>query len=189
MIGPHVSPLAGVTRYVYDRTQGPACALSCPAGTIYRNYLVPVPAGGDSNSDNNSDSNSDSTDQITPGTGQTTRRVHQEADSSKPGEEKLVGTTKTAPSGSDGKTAVITKGGTAGGTQLGQTTQRGQTEDKQLDLLAQTKVVVSRLAARHIQEQEKQKQEEQGGGTGASLSSWRKYAQEVNHPSALLRVS
>lgn len=32
----------GVTHYVYDYTQGPACALACAAGTVYRNYLVDV---------------------------------------------------------------------------------------------------------------------------------------------------
>ena len=42
MIGPHVTPEDGVTRYEYDRTQGPACAMAAGAATIYRNYLVPV---------------------------------------------------------------------------------------------------------------------------------------------------
>ena len=28
-----------ITRYASDRTQGPACAISCPAGTLYRNYF------------------------------------------------------------------------------------------------------------------------------------------------------
>ena len=40
MIGPDVSPTAGVAIYINDRTQGPACALACPAATVYRNYLV-----------------------------------------------------------------------------------------------------------------------------------------------------
>lgn len=35
-------PESGVTIYEYDRTQGPACALACAAGTTYRNYLVDV---------------------------------------------------------------------------------------------------------------------------------------------------
>lgn len=39
MVGPDVRPEDGVTRYVFDRTQGPACALACPAGTVWRNYF------------------------------------------------------------------------------------------------------------------------------------------------------
>jgi hypothetical protein len=42
MVGPDVSPEDGVTRYAYDRTQGPACAIAAGAGTIFRNYLAPV---------------------------------------------------------------------------------------------------------------------------------------------------
>src|SRR3954452_12236636 len=42
MTGPDVTPEDGVTRYVHDRTQGPACALAAGAATIYRNYCVPV---------------------------------------------------------------------------------------------------------------------------------------------------
>ena len=42
MVGPDVRPERGVTGYVHDRTQGPACALAAGAATIYRNYLVPV---------------------------------------------------------------------------------------------------------------------------------------------------
>ena len=37
-----VSPRQGVAIYSNDPTQGPKCALSCPAGTIFRNYLVEV---------------------------------------------------------------------------------------------------------------------------------------------------
>lgn len=40
MPGPEVTPDAGITNYVYDRTQGPTCALACPAATVYRNYFV-----------------------------------------------------------------------------------------------------------------------------------------------------
>ncbi len=40
MVGPSVSPNSGVTQYIRDRTQGPACALSCPSGTVFRNYFV-----------------------------------------------------------------------------------------------------------------------------------------------------
>ena len=42
MVGPHVTPEDGVTRYVQDHTQGPACALAAAAATVYRNYFVPV---------------------------------------------------------------------------------------------------------------------------------------------------
>ncbi len=42
MTGPDVSPEDGVTRYVYDRTQGPACAIAAAAATVYRNYFVPI---------------------------------------------------------------------------------------------------------------------------------------------------
>jgi hypothetical protein len=42
MTGPDVTPEQGVTRYVHDRTQGPACALASAAATVYRNYFVPV---------------------------------------------------------------------------------------------------------------------------------------------------
>lgn len=36
MVSPDVGPDAGVTGYVHDRTQGPACAMSCPAATVFR---------------------------------------------------------------------------------------------------------------------------------------------------------
>ena len=42
MAGPDVTPEDGVTRYVYDHTQGPACALAAGPATIYRNYCAPV---------------------------------------------------------------------------------------------------------------------------------------------------
>lgn len=42
MINPDVTPEQGIGRYEHDRTQGPACAMAAGAGTIYRNYLVPV---------------------------------------------------------------------------------------------------------------------------------------------------
>ncbi len=45
MVDPRVTPEAGVTWYERDRTQGPACAVACGAGTIYRNWLVPVGDG------------------------------------------------------------------------------------------------------------------------------------------------
>jgi hypothetical protein len=42
MIGPSVTPDAGVTCYQDDLTQGPACAIAAGAATIYRNYFAPV---------------------------------------------------------------------------------------------------------------------------------------------------
>ena len=42
MVSPDVTPEHGVTRYQQDKTQGPACAIAAGAGTIYRNYFVPV---------------------------------------------------------------------------------------------------------------------------------------------------
>ena len=45
MTGPDVTPEDGVTRYVTDRTQGPACAVAAGAATIYRNYFAPVGDG------------------------------------------------------------------------------------------------------------------------------------------------
>lgn len=45
MISPDVTPEEGVGIYQFDRTQGPACAISCGAGTIYRNYFVPLNGG------------------------------------------------------------------------------------------------------------------------------------------------
>ena len=42
MTGPTVTPEHGVTGYAHDHTQGPACAIAAGAGTIWRNYLVPV---------------------------------------------------------------------------------------------------------------------------------------------------
>ena len=42
MVSPRVVPEEGVGIYEHDRTQGPACAIACGAGTIYRNYFAPV---------------------------------------------------------------------------------------------------------------------------------------------------
>ena len=42
MTGPSVSPESGVGIYEHDLTQGPACAIACGAGTIFRNYFVEV---------------------------------------------------------------------------------------------------------------------------------------------------
>lgn len=40
MVSPNVTPEMGIGRYEFDYTQGPACAIACGAGTIYRNYFV-----------------------------------------------------------------------------------------------------------------------------------------------------
>lgn len=37
---PNTIPEKGITQYVFDRTQGPACATACAAGTAFRNYLA-----------------------------------------------------------------------------------------------------------------------------------------------------
>ena len=42
MISPTVTPEEGVTRYMLDGTQGPACSIAVGAATIYRNYLAPM---------------------------------------------------------------------------------------------------------------------------------------------------
>ena len=42
MVGPNITPEKGVDIYEKDFTQGPACAIACGAGTIYRNYLANV---------------------------------------------------------------------------------------------------------------------------------------------------
>jgi hypothetical protein len=39
---PRTVPEHGITAYFTDHTQGPACALACAAGTLYRNYFAPV---------------------------------------------------------------------------------------------------------------------------------------------------
>lgn len=42
MSSPEVTPEHGISRYERDHTQGPACAIACGAGTVFRNYFVPV---------------------------------------------------------------------------------------------------------------------------------------------------
>ncbi len=42
MVNPSRTPADGVGIYEWDFTQGPACAIACAAGTIYRNWLVPI---------------------------------------------------------------------------------------------------------------------------------------------------
>jgi len=42
MVSPNVTPERGIGIYENDRTQGPACAIACGAGTMYRNYFAIV---------------------------------------------------------------------------------------------------------------------------------------------------
>ena len=42
MISPEIIPERGVGIYENDNTQGPACAIACGAGTIFRNYFVEI---------------------------------------------------------------------------------------------------------------------------------------------------
>ena len=42
MVHPGITPEDGISSYENDLTQGPACAIACGAGTVYRNYLVPL---------------------------------------------------------------------------------------------------------------------------------------------------
>ncbi len=45
MVSPNITPEHGVSGYEHDHTQGPACAVAAGAGTIYRNYFIPMPSG------------------------------------------------------------------------------------------------------------------------------------------------
>ncbi len=42
MMDPSVTPEKGVGIYEHDPTQGPACAIACGGGTIFRNYFAPL---------------------------------------------------------------------------------------------------------------------------------------------------
>jgi len=42
MVSPRQTPDDGISGYVFDRTQGPACAMAAAPATVYRNYFVPV---------------------------------------------------------------------------------------------------------------------------------------------------
>lgn len=42
MTSPDIAPEDGVVRYAHDHTQGPVCAMACGAGTVFRNYFVPM---------------------------------------------------------------------------------------------------------------------------------------------------
>ncbi len=45
MASPEVTPDDGIARYAGDPTQGPACAIACGAGTLWRNYFASVGGG------------------------------------------------------------------------------------------------------------------------------------------------
>lgn len=55
MVSPSTTPEYGVGIYENDRTQGPACAIACGAGTIYRNYFAAVNGRPGQTSDNQID--------------------------------------------------------------------------------------------------------------------------------------
>ncbi len=55
MLSPSVTPEQGVGIYEHDRTQGPACAIAAGAGTIYRNYFVPLDGRVGQSADNQID--------------------------------------------------------------------------------------------------------------------------------------
>jgi hypothetical protein len=45
MVDPEITPEHGVTRYIRDPTQGPACAIAAGTAAIYRNYFALVDGG------------------------------------------------------------------------------------------------------------------------------------------------
>lgn len=59
MTGPAVTPERGVGIYEHDPTQGPACAIACGAGTIYRNYFANVDGQRGQSSDKQIDCSAD----------------------------------------------------------------------------------------------------------------------------------
>ena len=42
MVSPEITPEEGIRGYAGDHTQGPTCAMAAAAGTVYRNYFVPI---------------------------------------------------------------------------------------------------------------------------------------------------
>ena len=64
MVDPYRTPEAGVDIYEYDATQGPASAVACGAGTIYRNYFVEVNGRVGQTSDNQVDCLKDIGDEL-----------------------------------------------------------------------------------------------------------------------------
>jgi len=59
MAGPNRTPEEGVGIYEHDHTQGPACAIACGAGTVYRNWIVPIGRHAGQSSDRQIDCLSD----------------------------------------------------------------------------------------------------------------------------------
>ena len=45
MVSPSVGPEDGIAGYAFDKTQGPACAIACGAGTLWRNDFVNLNGG------------------------------------------------------------------------------------------------------------------------------------------------
>ncbi len=44
---PRVTPEKGITNYIWDHTQGPACSISAGPATAYRNYFTPLNVDGE----------------------------------------------------------------------------------------------------------------------------------------------
>lgn len=55
MASPLITSDDGIARYEMDKTQGPACAIAAGAGTIYRNYFVPINGRAGQTADNQID--------------------------------------------------------------------------------------------------------------------------------------
>ncbi len=66
MIGPGRVPEDGVTGYVGDPTQGPACAVATGAGAVYRNYFAPVGSRKGQTTDHQIDCLRDVHDHLSP---------------------------------------------------------------------------------------------------------------------------
>jgi hypothetical protein len=64
MPNPYTTPEEGITAYYADETQGPVCAMMCPAGTVFRNYFV---NGVGQTRDNQLDTLADVAKVLTPG--------------------------------------------------------------------------------------------------------------------------
>lgn len=56
---PSAVPENGVTGYMYDNTQGPACALAAAPGTVFRNYFCKMPDGTEGQTKHNQLNNLD----------------------------------------------------------------------------------------------------------------------------------
>jgi hypothetical protein len=56
---PRCAPENGITGYAYDRTQGPACSISCGPATAFRNYFASVTRDGKTQQGQTSDNQID----------------------------------------------------------------------------------------------------------------------------------